>query len=79
MQTATNDERRLSKTEVEAESYVNESENPMDFGFAKKLSESDNIWFKLRHIRTTGGKLKTLVSVNTCMNNSSECEWAQGH
>ena len=35
MQTATNDERRLSKTEVEAESYVNESENPMDFGFAK--------------------------------------------
>ena len=43
MQTATNDERRLSKTEVEAESYVNESENPMDFGFAKKLSESDNI------------------------------------
>jgi len=43
MQTATNDERRLSKTEVEAESYVNESENLMDFGFAKKLSESDNI------------------------------------
>lgn len=32
------------KTKIESESDVNESENPSDFGFAKKLLESDNSW-----------------------------------
>jgi len=36
-------ERKLSKMTTESESEVNESENPSDFGFVKKLSESDNI------------------------------------
>jgi len=37
-----NDQKRLSKTKVELVSDVNESGNLSDFGFAKKLSESDN-------------------------------------
>ena len=43
----TND-KRFSKTKVEYKSDVNESENLMDFGFAKILSESDNIQVRIQ-------------------------------
>jgi len=38
--------KRLSKIKVEYKSNVNKFENPSDFGFAKKLSESNNIWIR---------------------------------
>jgi len=41
-------DKRFSKTKLESECDVNESENPMDFGFGKKLSESDNIQIRIQ-------------------------------
>jgi len=51
-QTATNDERRLSKTKAKSESDVNEAENPSDIGFAKSCGNPTTFVFELCHITT---------------------------
>jgi len=89
-----NSERRLSKTKVESESDVNESENPADFGFAKKFQNlaTFQFRFKLHYMPTyrccripvlhgeSGNRIITFRELMQCFQNWMPWHpWCQDH
>jgi len=51
-----NDERFFSKTKVESESDVKESENALDFGFAKNCRNPTTLGFELCRVPAQVGR-----------------------